>query len=458
MKLYRYYSLLVCALSLPLIAEASGPAPFGDIPASLSIGTGQSVRRNAGGTAFEAYTPSVGVPGGSNTQLQYNNSNAFGGIPSLTYDGTIPATITLGQAAPFDPLLGIWLRNTTSATLNNSQSSPSIEFSGNAWNTNSNTSIPIDFRLQNYTSSAAVTDANLTLEYQVSGGGWNTLVQFEAPTQIVGVSGDINASGSIVSATSFFLSPDYVNGVKLFPDAVSPNATIDIQTHAPNSTTALQLIPHGSVASYPAIFSLFSTDYVADTTNFSELLLISKGSSQTYHAISSFKNGSGVLHPINIEAVNSLGATAQLVIGTDGGVSVGTGTQAGSTNLLVAGTITGRIVQKVTFVVDAGGVLTTGTKNPIKITHGGTLLGWTMMAKPSGSVTADVFRAADGAGLPVTSIIGAGTKPAISSNVENSSVSFTSWTSTTLTAKDNLAISLSGISTSTYMELTLYYQ
>ncbi len=113
----------------------------------------------------------------------------------------------------------------------------------------------------------------------------------------------------------------------------------------------------------------------------------------------------------------------------------------------------------VTFVVDgAGGVLTTGTKNPIKIPFGGTLTGWLLIGKPSGSVTVDIFRAADGAGLPVTSIIGAGTKPSLSSAVENSSTSFTSWTSTTLTAKDNLAISLSGISTATYVALTLYYQ
>jgi hypothetical protein len=41
--------------------------------------------------------------------------------------------------------------------------------------------------------------------------------------------------------------------------------------------------------------------------------------------------------------------------------------------------------------------------------------------------------------------------------VENSSTSFTSWTSTTLTAKDNLAISLSGITACTYVALTLYF-
>jgi hypothetical protein len=82
-----------------------------------------------------------------------------------------------------------------------------------------------------------------------------------------------------------------------------------------------------------------------------------------------------------------------------------------------------------------------------------------MMCVPSGSVTADVFRAADGAGLPVTSIVGgSGTKPAVASSVENKSTSFTSWTSTTITANDNLAFSLSGITNATYCELTLYYQ
>jgi len=114
----------------------------------------------------------------------------------------------------------------------------------------------------------------------------------------------------------------------------------------------------------------------------------------------------------------------------------------------------------VTFVVDGGGgVLQTGTQHAVKIPYGGTLTGWLLIGSPSGSVTVDILRAADGAGLPVTSIIGgSGTKPSLSSAVENSSTSFTSWTSTTLTAKDNMAISLSGVSTATYCALTLYYQ
>src|SRR5206468_2848214 len=51
------------------------------------------VRVNAGETAFELATAGGGgTPGGSNTQVQYNNSGAFGGITNATSDGT---TMTL---------------------------------------------------------------------------------------------------------------------------------------------------------------------------------------------------------------------------------------------------------------------------------------------------------------------------------------------------------------------------
>ncbi|HEY4282125.1 MAG TPA: hypothetical protein VGM62_03605 [Chthoniobacterales bacterium] len=113
----------------------------------------------------------------------------------------------------------------------------------------------------------------------------------------------------------------------------------------------------------------------------------------------------------------------------------------------------------VSFVVDGTGQeLTVGSKNPVKIPAGGSLKAWTLMGKPTGTVTIDILRAADGAGLPVTSIIGAATKPALSATVENASANFAGWTSTTLNANDNLAISLSGVTDTTYCVLTLYYK
>lgn len=114
-----------------------------------------------------------------------------------------------------------------------------------------------------------------------------------------------------------------------------------------------------------------------------------------------------------------------------------------------------------TFVVTGGTAITTGTKYPqIKSPYGGTLTGWTMTVYPSGSVTCDILRSANGAGVPSASIVGgSGTKPAVSSGVENSSTNFAAWTSTTITALDNFAINVASTdATVTSLVLTLYFQ
>lgn len=120
-----------------------------------------------------------------------------------------------------------------------------------------------------------------------------------------------------------------------------------------------------------------------------------------------------------------------------------------------------------TFTVDgAGQPLVTGVGIPVKTPWGGTLSGYTMTCSPSGSVTVNIFRAADTAGLPVISIIdnaggggGSGTLPAISGGVEGKSTTFTSWGSTTLTAFDNLALNLTTVDgVVTKCTLVLYYQ
>jgi hypothetical protein len=46
---------------------------------------------------FKSTTATVNVPGGSNTQLQYNNNSAFGGISGATTNGTV-VTLTSGLA------------------------------------------------------------------------------------------------------------------------------------------------------------------------------------------------------------------------------------------------------------------------------------------------------------------------------------------------------------------------
>ncbi len=85
-----------------LVACSVQAADFGDIPASLALPAGTSVRRNAGNTGFESFTPGGGggTPGGSNTQVQFNDSNTFGGDSRFTFDKAtgilvLPPSVTM---------------------------------------------------------------------------------------------------------------------------------------------------------------------------------------------------------------------------------------------------------------------------------------------------------------------------------------------------------------------------
>lgn len=124
-------------------------------------------------------------------------------------------------------------------------------------------------------------------------------------------------------------------------------------------------------------------------------------------------------------------------------------------------------LHSVGFTVDGGGAaLATGVQIPIKLKYGGTLVAYTMMCSPSGSITFNLFRAANSAGLPTASIInsaggggGTGTLPAIASGVEGNSTSFTSWGSTTITALDNMALNLTTVDgVVTKCTFTLWYK
>jgi len=72
----------------------------GALAIDSSAGTSGQVLTSAGSSGVPTWQTPTGTPGGSNTQLQYNNSGAFGGISSATYNsGTSTLSITTSVLA-----------------------------------------------------------------------------------------------------------------------------------------------------------------------------------------------------------------------------------------------------------------------------------------------------------------------------------------------------------------------
>jgi hypothetical protein len=75
--------VFICTLALPLSAHAACTSPAG-VAGQLSLVGG--VAKLCDGTTWGSFAASS--PGGSNTQVQFNNSSAFGGDSALVWDNT----------------------------------------------------------------------------------------------------------------------------------------------------------------------------------------------------------------------------------------------------------------------------------------------------------------------------------------------------------------------------------
>jgi hypothetical protein len=87
---------ITLAATKTLQISPSAPPTAGSVP----YGTGSTLAYSAAGTAGQVLTsggsgsptwstPTATAPGGSNTQVQYNNSGSFAGAANLTFDGTM---------------------------------------------------------------------------------------------------------------------------------------------------------------------------------------------------------------------------------------------------------------------------------------------------------------------------------------------------------------------------------
>jgi hypothetical protein len=137
-------------------------------------------------TSAEAQTigppaSSGGTPGGSNTQIQYNNSNAFGGVSGWTTNGsnTVTNTQSIGVTSTDGPILA----NTTAATSGAQQWSPRIRLTGQGWKASGTpASQNTDWIIENQTIagqnySAMPTLSKAVFSQQIAAGGYASMFE-----------------------------------------------------------------------------------------------------------------------------------------------------------------------------------------------------------------------------------------------------------------------------------------
>lgn len=91
--------------------------------------------------------PPASTPGGSDTQVQFNDSGAFGGNAGFTYNKTSKLTTHTITGIGTTVTDAILLQNTTAAANGAQQISPAEHFSGRGWNSGgAGSSQSIDFR------------------------------------------------------------------------------------------------------------------------------------------------------------------------------------------------------------------------------------------------------------------------------------------------------------------------
>lgn len=101
----------------------------------------------------------------------------------------------------------------------------------------------------------------------------------------------------------------------------------------------------------------------------------------------------------------------------------------------------------INFIIDGGGAtIGTGIKGYLLVPFSCTISTWTLLADQSGSITVDVYNDAYSAYGTNTSMVGAGTKPAIASATKNQAAP-ASWTSTTIAAGSVIGFNVTAITT-----------
>ena len=210
-----------------------------------------------------------GTPGGSNTEVQFNNAGSFGGITGVTSDGTSLFISALNLQADTPTFLndvafvknnisnvtddGINLVNQTAAIAGGQQFSPGIRFTGNGWKTSAGgASQAMDAIAQLQTvQGTSVPTSNLVISFQSNGTGYTPRFTF-------GNTGRLTVDESLVAASvaSSIYTSDLTNStyLQLTSGAAASGVTLAVAGGGTNEN--LSISPKGG-----GLISITNTGY-----------------------------------------------------------------------------------------------------------------------------------------------------------------------------------------------------
>lgn len=376
------------------LMAASGALATGDIfyyngtnVVKLAIGSSTQVLTVTGGVpVWAAASGGGGSPGGSNTQLQYNNSSAFGGISGATTDGT-NVTYGTGNLRATSP------RITTSIA----------DANGNPWLTQTATgSAVLGLNLTNAIAAGtlvAAPDAAAQITTAINGAALTVRGG-------VGTAGSSGVTGAIGGALNLIGGAAATSGSgSPFPQAVGGAVNITggagAATGSSSSNGGAIVITGGAAASGATGGAV--TISAGDGTNLTGSVTVVAFNGTTANTIGSVTIGGGTCS----NASNGVGAVTIQGVGRNAGASTAASgainitTAAGGPNNSASGTAaaSGALTQ----TIGTGGAESGNTAGT-----GGAAGAWSVAGGKGGNATGAGGTHTGGAGTTLTMTSGAG--------------------------------------------------
>lgn len=225
-------------------------ATCGTLPLAYAPGATRLLTVNQNGQLCGTGGGGAGTPGGSNTQVQYNNGGSFGGITGATSNGT---TLTLVAPVLGTPASGT-LTNTTGFPVANLAGAGTGILASLAANVGS-AGAPVLFNGAGGTPSAIAlaNGTGLPIATGVSGLGTGVATQLAAAVSTAGGSTQTIAAGATALGTTLIASGACAtvqtvaaaNVASTDTIMITPNASIKAVTgYAPVTTGGLQITPY----------------------------------------------------------------------------------------------------------------------------------------------------------------------------------------------------------------------